>query len=346
MNVEFGALARSDPTATALVSIDGRILAANAEASREFGLEGGGDLLAHLEMPADEALEFLRACAGGAEPRIGALVMRGSSHSRRVRCDGAVVQPAASGRKAVVVLRLRPSESANSTFGALTEQIADLHAEVHRRRRVEGELKRAVAEKEVLLRELQHRVKNNLQAISSMFALAVMRESDDAVRAKLSMAVARIDAMSRTQKVLYDAQDLAAISARELLGAISAGVQRLFEAPQVELALEVQDAILPADVAMPLGLMANELLTNAFKHAFGGGPGKIWLRLDALPDGRLEFCVEDDGPGFANESSKGLGMVIARGLAGQIGGELRIEPARGAKVAVAFNANSAEPRQK
>ena len=346
MNVEFGALARSDPTAMALVAADGRILAVNPEASRELGLEDGGDLLAHLEMPADEALAFLRACAGSVEPHIGALVMRGAPQSRRIRCDGAVVQPAASGRKAVVVLRLRPSESANSTFGALTEKLAELNAEIHRRRRVEAELKRAVAEKEVLLSELQHRVKNNLQAISSIFALAVMRESDDAVKAKLSMAVARIDAMSRTQKVLYDAQDLAAISARELLGAIGAGVQRLFEAPQVELALEVHDAILPADVAMPLGLLANELLTNAFKHAFGGGRGRIWLRLDPLPDGRLKFCVEDDGSGFAHESSKGLGMSIARGLAGQIGGELQIEAAHGAKVAVVFGVNAAEPRRK
>ena len=331
MKVDFGALARSDSRATLLVGVDGRVFAANPSAVRRLGLGEGADLLARLDEKAD-ALAFLRACSGGADPLIGALTLLEGEGSRRVRCEGAAVQPSAPGQPAVVVLRLREDGSA---FGALTDKIDELNAEIVRRRGVEADLKRALEDKEVLLRELHHRVKNNLQTIASIFSLAIGRERDDFVRGKLATALGRIDVMARVQKTLYEARDVSAVSARELLSSIGLAVQRLFDDPAVALSLELEDVLLSPDLAMPLCLLTNELLTNAYKHAFGGRPGAIRLRLVKLPDSRLSLTVEDDGRGVG-EPSDGLGLTLARALAGQIGGALAVEPGPGARFGVVF----------
>ena len=338
MKIDFGDLTRSDPTATVLVSSAGDVLGANAEAGRQLGLQTGANLLAVLDMAAEDVLSLLRACAGSSEPHIGALRFAGAG-PRWMRCDGALVQPAAQGRPAVLVLRLRPREATNSTFVALNEKIAELGAEVQRRRRSETELERALEDKDVLLRELHHRVNNNLQTVASIFSLAATRERDPAVKPKLSMALARVNAMAAVQKILYEAADITRISLRELFSSLSVSIARLFGRADVRVILDVQPVIVAGDLAMPLGLIANELLTNAFKHAFAARPGRVWLRFHKLADSCFMLCVEDDGVGMPGDGSGGLGTMLIRGLTDQLGGELLMERGAGTKISIKLHAD-------
>ncbi|PWR21947.1 sensor histidine kinase [Zavarzinia compransoris] len=192
----------------------------------------------------------------------------------------------------------------------------------------EADLKRTIAEKDVLIREIHHRVKNNLQTVLSMLSLRLRALREPGAKAALGDVEMRVKALALVQRHLYldDAASLVDVAA--LLGELAASLT----AARGDIRLEVDLPALAVDQdrATPLALAVTELLTNALTHGLPPGTGgTIRLRAEAAADGTIALTLADDGKGFTPGAGGGLGLLLMPGLAKQMGGEAKVESAPG-----------------
>jgi PAS domain S-box-containing protein len=201
-----------------------------------------------------------------------------------------------------------------------------------------SERKHAETRQSILLKELNHRVKNNMQMLQSMLSAAQREAPDGSARDILADATQRVAAMAAAQKVLYDQGGPTGFKANDFLESVCGVAGNAF-GEEVDVRIEACDDVLPNDVAMPLALILNELLTNAVKHGISGdGRGAVRVTFIEAGDG-YDLSVEDNGPGFELDTarrkrSSGLGLVT--GLAKQIGGEFSVQRNPGARCVVHF----------
>ena len=192
----------------------------------------------------------------------------------------------------------------------------------------EEETRIALKEKEALLQEIHHRVKNNLQVISSLLQLQISDIKDPRSLAVFQESQLRIQSMALIHEKLYASDSLAQIDLAEYLRDL---VQLLVstyarDPSRVRLDLDLARAFVSIDAAIPLGLIANELITNSLKFAFPGGRhGVIRVESKPLPDHEFQFRVADDGVGFPHglvvERAASLGLRLVWMLTGQLDGE-------------------------
>jgi two-component sensor histidine kinase len=184
----------------------------------------------------------------------------------------------------------------------------------------------------VLLREIHHRVKNNLQVITSLLQLqsGYLRDPEDA--AMFQECQARIHSMALVHDRLYRSGNLTTLDfaehLRELAGLIARSHSRA--ASYIQLGLECESLDVNLDVAIPLGLIIAELITNAYKHAFTGRPnGAIKVSLTRTAERRVTLTVEDDGvglpAGFVPAQASTLGLRLIQALARQLQAVLSVE---------------------
>jgi PAS domain S-box-containing protein len=188
-----------------------------------------------------------------------------------------------------------------------------------------SERKQAETQQRILLNELNHRVKNNMQMLQILLEAGARRAISSEARKVLDEASGRVMAMAAAQRVLYTTHDAMRFNGRDFLNTVCETAKQTF--PQ-ELDIDYEaDAIqLSNDAAMPLALIANELLTNAVKYGLNGrGTGTIRVRLGREDDSFL-FYVEDDGPGFNLQSvqQRSSGLRLVQGLARQLGGKFEV----------------------
>jgi two-component sensor histidine kinase len=209
----------------------------------------------------------------------------------------------------------------------------------------EKQLQSSVREKEVLIREVHHRVKNNMQIVASLLYLqarASREKMDPAAREAFNKSQNRIKAMAAIHDRLYRARDLSSIDFGKYLRSLVADLLKSYQAGgRVKAQVEVASLYLTIDQAIPCGLIVNELLTNCLKHAFPDGrAGTIEIRMQTLPDGGRELTVEDDGVGFAAnqgpEKTGSMGLTLVGDLAAQLDGEVSIEDRGGTRARVYF----------
>ncbi len=191
------------------------------------------------------------------------------------------------------------------------QQVLATISDVTDRRAAQIEIERALREKTVLLNEVHHRVKNNLQIISSLLNLQA-RHAEPGVKVALQDSQNRVRAMALMHQLLYERADFSALELGPYLRRLgvllrdtylgAGSVVRLqIEAPETGLRIDLQRAI-------PCGLLVNELVTNSIKHAFrGGAPGLIEVRLEADAGGRVRLEVSDDGIGLPEGVHLGQG---------------------------------------
>jgi PAS domain S-box-containing protein len=204
-----------------------------------------------------------------------------------------------------------------------------LVVDISDQRRIQHELQASVAEKELMLKEIHHRVKNNLQIISSLLSLQSNTIHDPADIALFGESVDRIRSMALIHDRLYKSPDLAGIEFREYIGSLVTSLFHSYGRPSVTFNTEVQDVRLTIDTAIPFGLITNELVTNALKHAFPGGRhGAITVALKQLGDGDVQLSVSDDGIGIPPEvnpeNTASLGLQLVSILTQQLQGRLEI----------------------
>lgn len=194
------------------------------------------------------------------------------------------------------------------------------------------ELERRVQEKDLMLSEIHHRVKNSLQVVSSLLRLEAGRIHDPAVGEMLQTTQNRIRSMAMIHQTLYQSKDFARVDFHAFLQSfIPTLVQSYSIHPEeISLAFHVAEVRLPIDAAIPCGLIVNELISNALKHAFPDGRrGTISIEFLQQAGDDVTLSVEDDGvgvpEGFSFENSETLGIQLVYMLAGQLGGAVEIE---------------------
>ncbi len=212
--------------------------------------------------------------------------------------------------------------------------------DVTARKRAEEEMRAALAEKEMLLREVHHRVKNNLQIIISLMRLQGSDGLSQAEQERLARLEHRIRSMALIHGQLYQTGGLGVVDMGAYASALLAQLETAFNrGGGVRLETELDEVRVGIEKAVPLGLLMNELVTNAFKHAFaerGQGVLRVSLRRGGT---EAALRVEDDGPGLssrAGEAGESLGMLLMAALTDQLQGRMSWLPGGGARAEVVF----------
>jgi PAS domain S-box-containing protein len=191
-----------------------------------------------------------------------------------------------------------------------------------------AQLRSSLREREVLLQETHHRVKNNLQIVASLLSLQSADIRDPQLVAHFQESQGRIRSMALIHEKLYQSESLARVDLAEYMHSLVGNLFRTYVAnDNVSLDVRLDPAPVSIDTAVPMGLLLNELVTNALKYAFPEGRrGCLLVALEAKPDGELVLRVEDDGvgmaPDFQFEHSKTLGLRLVRMLAKQLRAEV------------------------
>ncbi len=200
----------------------------------------------------------------------------------------------------------------------------------------------ALREKEVLLKEVHHRVKNNLQIINSLLSLQAEAISDERVKAAFAESQMRIRAMALIHETLYSSGDLGRIDVRAYCTRLTNALVRGYSqtAQKVEVQLDIPSGlVLPLDAAVPCGLIINELVTNSFKYAFPDSrSGHILLRVEQ-EDGKWTLQVGDDGVGLPEmdlENVHSTGLQLVTGLCDQLEARFRVEREGGTRWTISF----------
>ena len=187
-------------------------------------------------------------------------------------------------------------------------------------------LSEGLEEKETLLKEVHHRVKNNMQIVTSLLHLQALALGDDQHAGIFRESENRITSMALVHETLYRSEALSRIDLRDYIGRLAEEVMQSYGSPEgITLTCRIEEISLDIDIAVPCGLIINELLSNALKHAFAGrSGGVIILSLWKEDDGLLSLILEDDGiglpPDFQSGNKGGLGIELVRRLSRQIGG--------------------------
>jgi len=213
-----------------------------------------------------------------------------------------------------------------------------------RRRRAQALLAESLREKELLLREIHHRVKNNLAVVSALLRLQQDDISDPAAATALTVSRARIQSMAVLHEELYREGSFSCVPMDRYLDSIVFNVYELFSAVagNVEVSVEADDFTLCIDDLMAVGLIVNEALVNSFKYAFAGkeGPGRVLVSARQRGN-EIALEISDDGTGFpgaklSGNGPSGLGMHLIRELAEQLKGNVVFSNEGGARVSLSF----------
>ena len=223
------------------------------------------------------------------------------------------------------------------------KQMLTVTRDITERKRAEEQTKASLREKETLLREIHHRVKNNLQIISSLLYLQSGTLVDATARQALKESQDRVHSMALVHEALYRSATLGAIDFGEHLRQLAGSVARSYGPAneRVRLELDLQSIAIDLDLAIPVSLIFNEVLANAFKHAFPGErTGTVNVAFFADGTGTLTLRVRDDGVGMPSDveldRGRSLGLKIVRSLTEQIHGQLDIQSQPGTTFQLSF----------
>ncbi|MBM4240361.1 MAG: sensor histidine kinase, partial [Euryarchaeota archaeon] len=209
-------------------------------------------------------------------------------------------------------------------------------------KKAEEDLKKALAEKEILLKEIHHRVKNNLMIISSLLNLQSQYIEDEETLEVFKKSQTRAQSMALIHEKLYGSDDLKSINFSEYIQKLASDIFKTYlsDNGNIKLNLQVEDHDLDINTTIPLGLIVNELISNCIKYAFPyGKKGEINVEF-LLTDGTFVLEVSDNGVGFPNgldfRETKSLGLQLVNSLTNQIDGSIEMCSNGGTKFKISF----------
>ena len=329
----FRQVVEAAPSAMVMIDAAGRIEMVNAQAERVFGYARAELLGQTVEMLVPERLR-------GQHPGLRAAFF-GDPRLRPMGAGRDLFALRKDGSEFPVEIGLNPIETEDGAM--VLSSIVDISERKHR----EESLTAALKEKDLLLSEIHHRVKNNLQVIQSLLALQAERVTDAAATRLLVESQNCIKTMSLIHQMLYESKDFGRVDFGEFVGALAPELMSSYGALPARVSLLIDSAkiALPIDVAIPCGLIVNELVSNALKHAFPNGRrGQIKIDLARDREDEVMLSVSDDGVGLpegldiAGATTLGLQMVTL--LADQLGATLTVERANPTRLALRFRAAS------
>lgn len=217
-----------------------------------------------------------------------------------------------------------------------------IYVDITDRKNAEKKSLASLKEKEVLLAEIHHRVKNNLAVITGLLELQSYKTTNEEARDILSESQMRINSIALVHEKLYQSENLSEIKIHNYIRELGAIIQRTMDSSlkQIAMIFDLDDVSLEIKQAIPCGLILNEILTNSYKHAFKGrGRGKVYISFKEIGD-KLEFIIKDNGVGFTEENlekkSPTLGLTLIRTLGQQLNAETVITNNNGAFISYTF----------
>jgi PAS domain S-box-containing protein len=226
--------------------------------------------------------------------------------------------------------------------GKVCRVVTVIH-DITERKKAEEQIKASLREKEVLLREIHHRVKNNLQVISSLLSLQAAHSKDSQYAEMLQDSQHRIRTMALIHERLYQSENLADIDFNEYVTRLVYGLVRSYNiADTVTMTIDVEDVSLGIDAAIPCGLIINELVSNSLKHAFPHRTGEIIVQVRSS-NKTIELTVADNGIGMEDidfRATETLGLDLVVTLAEeQLNGEITLQRTKGTAFTIRFETN-------
>ncbi len=323
------------PSAMLLVGADGRIALANSQVERVFGWSREQVLGRPIEDLVPERFRMLHP-----EQR------RNFFATPSMRPMGAgrdLTGLRRNGTEIPVEIGLNPIQTPDGLF--VLASVID----ISQRKQSEHALRASLAEKEALLKEVHHRVKNNLQLVSSLLNLQSRKVTDPHLRLVFHEVQDRVRAMSLVHQKLYQSENVSRVGAEDYLRSLVALVSHSYAptAPNVGTVVEADPIVLTPDVALPLGLVVNELVSNAFKHGFPAARrGTIAVALRRREGHDVTLTVGDDGVGLPADldvsRSQSLGLRLVGYMLEQLGGTLDVAHGGGSRFEVRFALERAE----
>jgi PAS domain S-box-containing protein len=247
----------------------------------------------------------------------------------------------------VVVTAVRDPSGAIEGFAKVTRDVTERRHQDDELRARQAQLVQHLKERDVLLQEIHHRVKNNLQVISSLISMQIRKLDPGTSRDALEECQTRVLAIALIHEKLYQSKDYAEVHFADYARSLAAGVFHALGVSRSDVTLDlvIDEVPLGIDRAIPCGLVVNELMTNALKHAFRGGrKGTIRVALAQLEDGRIRLGVTDDGgglpEGFDVRKVRSMGLQLVCTLAEQLDAELSVTSDNGASFQLTFAAGA------
>jgi two-component sensor histidine kinase/uncharacterized membrane protein affecting hemolysin expression len=226
---------------------------------------------------------------------------------------------------------IRVAEPSKDELGMLTKTFNEMLARIQE---TDAGLRKAIDEKDVLIQEVHHRVKNNLQVILSLFDMQARHVPNREALEVFKDCKARIRSMSLVHEMLYGASDLSKIDFRQYVQKLAEDLTNSYSPNDRNLKADIDLKNLEMDIskAVPLGLLANEVLTNSIKHAFDNQADPA-IFIKQVPDEKLKIQIGDNGKGLPAEidfsNPKSFGLRIIRLLAEQLNADLSVDSTRG-----------------
>lgn len=247
----------------------------------------------------------------------------------------------------VLIAHQAHEESQVGYFSTIARNITE-------RVQAEEQLKASLKEKEVLLKEIHHRVKNNLQIISSLLYLQSENIKDSATLEMFKDSQNRVKSMALIHEQLYQTDNLAKINLADYIECLTNHLSHSYGAHHISLQLNIEPLFLSIDTAIPCGLIINELVTNAMKYAFPvqqsppKRASKIWIEIQPSDNHDLTLSVKDNGVGFPADINvhrpRSLGLTLVTTLVKQLKGSLQLQSENGTEFKIRFSNPSHQER--
>jgi len=334
--LEFGAellrtVVEAAPNAVLLVGVEGRILLVNAQTEAMFG-HGRRELLG-------QPVEMLVPTRFRGQHPLHRSAFFAAPTTRAMGAGRDLFGLRQDGSELPIEIGLNPIHTAEGSF--VLAAIID----ITQRKRGEALLRASLAEKETLLREVHHRVKNNMQIISSMLSLQTSYVDEPRYRTMFEECQGRVRAMALIHEKLYGAANLTTIELGDYVRDLAVMLIRSYARADRTVRLDIHTGTVKLDIetAIPIGLIVNELVTNSLKHAFPGrGGGTIRIVCQDAAAGQVLLEAADDGVGLPADldidRSRTLGLKMIRSLVQQVGGRLEVQRTRGTTFRIRFPA--------
>ena len=219
-----------------------------------------------------------------------------------------------------------PMRDSQGNITSVVETIKD----INELKDTEARLVKTIHEKESLLKEIHHRVKNNLQAISGLLDIQALRSNDSKSRWAIRESQNRILPMALIHEHLYRQQDMSSINFTSYIRQLVPNLKRSYGSDKQSIVIDVlgDDTTLNPDTAIPCSLILTELVSNALQHAFSDGDGRIVIGLDDLGEGTFRMSVTDDGGSLPDEmdiySTDSFGLMLVRTFVDLLGGKIEV----------------------